>query len=45
MRGIPKATATMVMLAGITPVYAGNTSVHLRSPRVVQDHPRLCGEY
>ena len=44
-RGILKSTHLTAVLRGITPAYAGNTSVAGVLVSVIWDHPRLRGEY
>ena len=44
-RGIPHMLLCTVSLCGITPAYAGNTSLPVPASPAFRDHPRLRGEY
>ena len=44
-RGTPSALLACVILNGIIPACAGNTSLHLRSDSAWRDHPRVRGEH
>ena len=44
-RGILLRTLHLVLIAGITPAYAGNTAISNSALCDTEDHPRLRGEY
>ena len=44
MRGKGTAKACLRLLIGITPAYAGKSSLILLWSGLVRDHPRVCGE-
>ena len=44
MRGKGGIFAGRVGAEGITPAYAGKSSVARSQPRTAPDHPRVCGE-
>jgi len=45
MRGILKHGRHKCLQSRITPAHAGNTALHGLLGKVLQDHPRTCGEY
>ena len=45
MRGILIEECAELIVAGITPAYAGNTSASNSATSASGDHPRVCGEY
>ena len=44
-RGTPKPDILTIYFSGITPAYAGNTSILEQNQRGNRDHPRLRGEH
>ena len=44
MRGKDSADTCRFRKAGITPAYAGKSSLILSHKLIQKDHPRLCGE-
>ena len=45
MRELPTFTNDEKNEARITPAYAGTTPLHILIIPVLQDHPRVCGNY
>ena len=45
MRGIHAIEVDGDVLSGITPACAGNTNINIKSDIIIEDHPRVCGEY
>ena len=45
MRGTHRSRQEHSRQPGIIPAYAGNTFCNHDQPRVVSDHPRVCGEH
>ena len=45
MRGARSRETNPTKVIGITPAYAGSTSVHCRCDHPGWDHPRVCGEH
>ena len=45
MRGTRSCRGCGVVICGIIPAYAGNTSRMIKSAEGIWDHPRVCGEH
>ena len=44
MRGKGRCDHLMILVNGITPAYAGKSSSSMALAKLLQDHPRVCGE-
>ena len=45
MRGTPAEYQPVYTLSGITPAHAGNTYNIVHPNKIIEDHPRTCGEH
>ena len=45
MRGTHECAKSVLLVLGIIPAYAGNTSTPSETPPAHRDHPRICGEH